>query len=166
MKELFGILCILNSVLLPVLRCWGVKKLNYQIERFPVQMPTFFDVVCREGIYRFYNESSKETQDEIENKMRIAISKLMNSDDAVQRWWAFSVLFSLKYDETKTKKAPFFIADDLLSEIGPLLREASSTLLKNNTYGGCGMNDGIWGDVLRMNRLLLTDYNINVLGVF
>ena len=143
----------------------GEDGYSYQMSYVPVQLPTFIDEVFRVGIYRLYNESPKEIQRKIIEKIINAINKLKNSNDPVERWWAFSVLFSIKLDESKTQKSPFYIADELLKDLGPLLHEVKSELFGNKAYGGCGMAEGVWGDVLRINRLLMCDCNINILEV-
>lgn len=141
----------------------GNKGYSYQAPMVPINVPTHHDDIFDKGIYPIYNSSSSAERDNMVDKIVCVLRRLANSENAVEVWWALSIVFGQKHAESKYKTSPFFFADQLLSELGPNLIRVKSELERSRIYEGKGYENGLWGDVLRYAHLLNKYYDISIL---
>lgn len=141
----------------------GKDNYNYQAPMYPVSLPTCIEFVLRDGIYPLYRES--KDQKIIEDYCE-ALMHMIKSDDAVAVWWATSILYMQKINETAEwmkNNAPFEITSDFWNELGQILPKHKIALMKNFDYQGNGEEYGLWSDILRINRLLLKKYAVRMI---
>lgn len=144
----------------------GYNGYAYTNPRIPVNIPTHVEFIFRDGIYPYYDFLDDLTKKDFLRKLENAIIGLMESDNPIECWWAFSICYTLKLNEKKYNKATFILSDKLLGIIKPYLLNSKEKLMNEKRYGGDSYpnNLGLWGDVLRINLILKNDFNFILLG--
>lgn len=138
----------------------GKKNYEYQAPMYPVSLPTCIEFVLRDGIYPLYkNVDNKKT---VIQSYCDALMQMIQSNDPITVWWATSILFSQKNREEKDK-SPFEVADKFWAELKKELIQYKEKLSHLQIYQGAGCSQGLWSDVLRINRLLLKKYDIQIM---
>lgn len=141
----------------------GKNGYEYQAPMYPVSLPTCIEFILRDGIYPLYRETGSQ---QVVDQFCQAIKGMVGSEDAITVWWATSVLFSQKNQESGSwikVKAPFLVADSFWKLLGEVLPTHKSEMAVTFSYLGNGEDYGLWSDVLRMSYLLNEDYNIQLL---
>ena len=141
----------------------GKKGYSYQSPTVPFSIPTCDEFVFRNGIYPYYNSVDDKQKNVVRQKLVSAIDKIMASSDVSMTWWALSILHGQKDYEEYFKASPFKIADEGLNKIRPILLDRKVQLSENFDFVGANNPVGLWGDVIRINSLLVADYQISVL---
>lgn len=142
----------------------GYKGYSYQAPKYMASVPTCDEFVFENGIYPYYRLINNDKKKQVVHKLEAAFREMMKSDDAISVWWALSLLYGQKLSESKYKDSPFFISDVLLKEIKETLTTKKEELLENKTFEGATYENGLWGDVLRINAMLMENFNISILG--
>jgi len=142
----------------------GAKGYSYQAPRYVADVPTCDEFVFRDGIYPYYKSLSEENKRKFLKNLANAFDKMIISDNAVNIWWALSLLQGQKDQEAYFKRAPFKITDEFWNKISSAIIKNSNTLSTNYSYMGGGHSDGLWGEVRRIAFLLNKDYGISLLG--
>ena len=142
----------------------GQKGYEYQAPMVPASVPTHDEYIFEKGIYPYYKAATDVEKTEIYSKIKNALRCMINSENEVVVWWALSLLYGQKLSEDKYKDSPFSISAELLNEIKPSLMKQKEKLQKSKQYEGGCYSEGLWGDVLRYNTLLLRDFNFVLLG--
>lgn len=142
----------------------GYKGYSYQAPKYIASVPTCDEFIFENGIYPYYRAIDNNNKKQVIHKLEESFHKMMKSDDVISVWWALSLLYGQKLSEAKYKDSPFFISDILLKEIKENLISKKEQLQINKEFEGAGYDNGLWGDVLRINSLLMQTFNISVLG--
>ena len=126
-------------------------------------MPTCDEYIFKNGIFPFYTGSNNNERAIIMEKLKNTLQKMLFSENEIAVWWAFSILQGQKDYECYFKISPFVITDEFWSEVKNALAKNRKKLEKNTSFLGCNHANGLWGEIERINRFLISDYNIDVL---
>ena len=137
----------------------GEKGYAYQAPMVPASVPTHDDAIFDRGIYPYYNNSSNEEKQRIVEQITSVLQKMMFSKNPVCIWWALAIIFGQKLNEFKYKESPFFIADNLFSEIRQPLLDNKNSLQICKLYSGVSSSEGLWTDVMRYDSLCQKYFN-------
>ena len=133
-----------------------VEKKGYScpISRFvPANVPTDFGRIVNFGVFKLYEESKNE---KIIKKFKEAILALVKGS-AVQVWIAYSVCWNLVYK--KNRKQPTLVIQDVefWNSVKSSILASENKLRVCNEWQGINQKDGLWSDIIRMDKNLLDD---------
>ena len=141
----------------------GKNDYVYQAPRYPVSIPTCTEFIFRDGIYPLYQQLDPEAQKTMVDKLTLALQKMMRAENAVDVWWALTLLYGQKLSEAQFKDSPFLISDGLLRQSVPFLLAKKEKLMKAHVYMGARLENGLWEDVLRYDMLLAKRFGFTLL---
>ena len=141
----------------------GHKDYAYQAPQFPFSVPTCDEYIFREGVFPLYREADTKFQAVIIEKLKGAINRMLHSENEITVWWALSILQGQKDYECYFKTSPFVITTGFWNEIKYALAKNKNKLQSSQHFLGGNHSNGLWGEVERINRLLIADYGVAVL---
>ena len=142
----------------------GKKGYSYQNNFVSASVPTMFNYVFEDGIFPYFKRATPLEQRRIIASLSSTFSKLIDSTDEVEVWWAFMILKSQKNAEERSLLSPFKIADLFWSSLHFSIIKNKEKLSLNRTYFGSDYSNGLYGDVERINQILLEDFGIDVIN--
>lgn len=142
----------------------GKNEYSYQDRQISASVPTMITFVFEDGVFPYYKGANDVARANILHKLTEAIQKLLASKDEVEVWWALFTLKSLKNAEARFFTSPFILADCFWKDVRVALLQNKEKLCTNKTYFGGDYADGLFGDVRRINRILVSDFGIDVLN--
>lgn len=136
----------------------GKEYYSLPVYDAPVSVPTDWTSVISEGIFKLYEkEQSPRLIEDYEKAIRILIN-----GSAQEIWMAFNiVVYHLKCEAKK--EASFEIDKKIIDELSKAVHDNKDALACDKSYQGQGNECGLLDDILRLNRILMEDCNIEII---
>lgn len=133
----------------------------YRIEISPfigAEVPTDWVVL----LSRLYTSFRSKPELQLDKIFENSLSLLMSGSD-FERYCAAEIVFAQIMNE-ENKIAAFAInRSHLLPSLSKHLDANRDTLKSNKTWGGWQFKDGLWGELRRVNKIMIEDYGIRIL---
>ncbi len=119
----------------------------------PTNIPTDFNRIVRNGIYKLYSETHDE---KIIAEFCKAIENL--NDTPTRVWCAYMACWNQILNEHAKYPAPFMMADEiLLNKMRVNLQSNEMSLRNCRDWMGNNKDDGLWGYINYLDRILMED---------
>lgn len=141
----------------------GIGQYQSQDKHVPASIPTHDEPIFSRGLYPLYERASLMEKNNIVLKITDALSRMINSENDTDVWWAFQLLYGQKYRESRG--APIVFADNFWRELSFALRKHQHALTKNQSYLGKGNPMGLWFDVERLAELMIERFDIHLFDI-
>jgi len=141
----------------------GKNGYMYQAPRYPVSIPTCIEYIFDNGIYPLYKNTRNEV---ILDNLSNAIEEMINSDNPITLWWVTSILYLMKINESDDdykNNTPFRLTDKYWEQLSARLILKKTDLSIETKFGGSAYSNGLWGDIERINGLLIKYFHIYLL---
>lgn len=126
----------------------------------PANIPTDFNRILKNGIYELYSETHDE---KIIAEFRKAIEKL--NDTPTRVWCAYMACWNQIFNEHSKYPAPFIMTDEtLLNKMRVNLQSNEISLRNCKDWLGNNEDDGLWGYINRLDRILTEDCGVCILA--
>ncbi len=124
----------------------------------PDNIPTDFNRILKNGIYALYLKTHDE---KIIAEFHKAIESL--NDTPTRVWCAYMACWNQIFNEHSEYPAPFMMTEKTLDKIRANVLNNESALRNCKDWYGC-KNDGLWGYINRLDRILTEDCGICILA--
>ena len=124
-----------------------------------VPVPTDWTSVISEGIFKLYKEEQNARLIEDYEK---TISTLINGN-SLEIWMAANIIVYHLQCEADNK-ASFKVNKDLVSALSKAVNDNKDALAEDKSFQGNGNKYGLLDDILRLNRILHEDCNIDIIN--
>lgn len=138
----------------------GDDKYKVELSSFiGANVPTDWPNIMRGGIYKIFNEYPQiNVKEELENTLNFLLDK-----DVFEIYVAVSVLFfQIMSEENMT--SPFKInREKIVSSVRSTLMKNKDQMYQYKKWMGGYYQNGIWGEIERINNILKEDYGITII---
>lgn len=135
----------------------GRKGYDLRVIDAPVDVPTDWPRVIKNGIYEIYKESPNE---DIVASYEKAIKRIIDSANT-ELWIAVNILY-FQFDQENGGKSPFAINKDIIKGLKDRIIDSKGLLEKEYPYGKNGWN--MYEDILRLDHNFNRDWGYSLLG--
>lgn len=135
---------------------------KYKVELSPfigVNVPTDWPNIMRGGIYKVFNEYPElNVKEELENALDFLLNK-----GAFEIYASVSVLFFQIISE-ENDASPFKIdREKIINNVHNTLMKNQKELYQYKKWMGEYYENGVWGEMERINNILNEDYSISII---
>lgn len=138
----------------------GDDKYKVELSSFiGANVPTDWPNIMRGGIYKIFNEYPQiNVKEQLENTLNFLLDK-----DVFEIYVAVSVLFfQIMSEENMT--SPFKInREKIVSSVRSTLMKNKDQMYQYKKWMGGYYQNGIWGEIERINNILKEDYGITII---
>lgn len=125
----------------------------------PANIPTDFNRIVRNGIYKLYSETHDE---KIIAEFRKAIENL--NDTPTRVWCAYMACWNQILNEHSKYPAPFVMVDEtLLNKMRANLQSNEISLRNCKDWMGINKTNGLWDYINHLDSILIEDCGVRLL---
>lgn len=137
----------------------GQKDYGFDnLKHIPANVPTDINLILVYGVYPLCKETNIPVSECIKN----AIKDLLNASLS-DIWIAYFLAMCQKRNEVQGI-SPITVIDETVSlAISECVKNNKKELGRCKEWGGYGMQEGIYGDIVRLDNHLFEDYKVRLL---
>ena len=129
------------------------------LKHIPANVATDIGAIIDNGMYGLYSDGKTD----IVSMLVETIYELLSFEDAFSTWTAYFILRYQYRNEIKNLSPFKIVTPQLCQDLSVCVRKQKEQLVMCKEYVGGSLPNGLWGDIQRLEDVMLSNYGVSIL---